>query len=66
MIGCDADRDSQFAYIEHLRKAFKMEPKRHLELFEAAEARPPPAGIARDGQSRAMYAVDLGRYSVLS
>ena len=42
MIGCDADRDSQFAYIEHLRKAFKMEPKRHLELFEAAEARPKP------------------------
>ena len=42
MIGCDADRDSQFAYIEHLRKAFKMEPRRHLELFEAAEARPRP------------------------
>ena len=28
-------------------------------VFEAAESRPPPAGIARDGQSRAMYAVDL-------
>ena len=42
MIGCDADRDSQFEYIEHLRKAFKIEPKRHLELFEEAEARPRP------------------------
>ena len=42
MIGCDADRDSQFEYIEHLRKAFKIEPKRHLELFEEAEARPKP------------------------
>ena len=40
MIGCDADRDSQFEYIEHLRKAFKIEPKRHLELFEEAESRP--------------------------
>ena len=28
-------------------------------VFEAAESRPPPAGIARDEQSRAMYAVDL-------
>ena len=41
MIGCDAARDSQFEYIEHLRKAFKIEPQRHLELFEEAEARPP-------------------------
>ena len=42
MIGCDAARDSQFEYIEHLRKAFKIEPQRHLELFEEAEARPRP------------------------
>jgi hypothetical protein len=42
MVGCDADRDAQFAYAEHLRKAFKIDPKRHLFLYEAAEERPAP------------------------
>ena len=42
MIGCDADRDNQFKMIEHLRKAFKFEPKEHLQLYECAMERPKP------------------------
>ena len=33
MIGKDADRNGQFEMIEHLRKAFHIEPKEHLEIY---------------------------------
>ena len=33
MIGADADRNGQFEMIEHLRKAFHIEPKQHLEIY---------------------------------
>ncbi len=42
MIGCDADRDCQFQFVEHLRKAFKFDSKKHLELYEMAEEKPRP------------------------
>lgn len=43
MIGNDAPDDSmQFQLIEHLRKAFRVEPAKHLVLYERAAARDPP------------------------
>eukprot|EP00095_Tigriopus_kingsejongensis_P000958 maker-scaffold83_size396513-snap-gene-0.15 protein:Tk00958 transcript:maker-scaffold83_size396513-snap-gene-0.15-mRNA-1 annotation:"conserved hypothetical protein" len=42
MIGCDVDQSDQWALVEHLRKAFHLDPKRHLELYETASSRPKP------------------------
>ena len=33
MIGCDTKNINKFELYEHLRKAFQIEPKRHLELY---------------------------------
>ena len=42
-IGCDADRDGQWALVEHLRKAFRFDPQRHLEYFDKVTAQPKPS-----------------------
>lgn len=44
MIGNDAPNDEnvRFHLIEHLRKAFRVEPKVHLRLYEKASLRPRP------------------------
>ena len=43
MIGSDApDESMQFQLIEHLRKAFRVEPSKHMHLYEKAAVREPP------------------------
>ena len=42
MIGCDKENFNQFELVEHLRKAFQIEPKRHLELYSEVESRAAP------------------------
>lgn len=43
MIGNDApDESMQFGLIEHLRKAFRVEPAKHLLLYEKAVSKDPP------------------------
>lgn len=42
-IGSDSpDKEMRWKMIEHLRKAFRVKPKRHLELFEAASSKSRP------------------------
>lgn len=43
MIGCDVNQEDQWNLVEHLRKAFHLEPKRHLELYEIVSCRPQPS-----------------------
>ena len=43
MVGSDAPTlTQQWAQIEHLRKAFRVHPSRHIQHFERASARPKP------------------------
>lgn len=42
MIGCDTKKINQFELVEHLRKAFQIEPKRHLELYNEVSVKPDP------------------------
>ena len=43
MIGNDApDESMQFQLIEHLRKAFRVEPSKHIQLYEKAAERDKP------------------------
>ena len=43
MVGSDAPTlTQQWAQIEHLRKAFRVHPSRHIQLFERASARSKP------------------------
>ena len=44
MIGADADRNGQFEMIEHLRKAFHIEPKEHMEIYNQVETSPKGKG----------------------
>jgi BAI1-associated protein 3 len=43
MIGCDSKKINQFQLVEHLRKAFQIEPKQHLELYNQVSAKPNPS-----------------------
>ena len=42
MIGCDKENRNQFELVEHLRKAFQIEPSRHMELYTDIESKPKP------------------------
>ena len=42
MIGCDKKDLNQFQLVEHLRKAFQIEPSRHMELYTEIESKPKP------------------------
>ena len=43
MIGNDApDESMRFQFIEHLRKAFRVDPQKHILLYEKAASRDKP------------------------
>ena len=42
MIGSDKEKKNQFELVEHLRKAFQIEPSRHMELYTEIESKPKP------------------------
>ena len=42
-IGCDLKKINQFQLVEHLRKAFQIEPKHHLKIYNQVSAEPGPS-----------------------
>ena len=42
MIGSEKENGNQFELVEHLRKAFQIEPSRHMELYTEIESKPKP------------------------
>ena len=43
MIGCDSKKINKFELVEHLRKVFQIEPKRHLELYNQVSVKTDPS-----------------------